>query len=113
MALIECGECNGKVSDKAASCPHCGAPVMQLADVVDTGDRLTTTQQTSKQLKEQVLWAYLVMFAGFLMALFAPVWLSAKGGNWTLSSMYYGGAVLLVGVAWQIANKIRIWWHHR
>ncbi len=26
MALIECGECGGQVSDKAQACPHCGAP---------------------------------------------------------------------------------------
>jgi antitoxin component YwqK of YwqJK toxin-antitoxin module len=26
MALIECSECNGKVSTKATSCPHCGLP---------------------------------------------------------------------------------------
>lgn len=27
MALIKCPECNGTVSDKASSCPQCGAPV--------------------------------------------------------------------------------------
>lgn len=27
MALIECYECHKQVSDKAAACPHCGAPV--------------------------------------------------------------------------------------
>jgi hypothetical protein len=27
MPLIECPECRGSVSDKAASCPHCGHPV--------------------------------------------------------------------------------------
>lgn len=27
MALIQCRECSGQVSDKAASCPHCGAPL--------------------------------------------------------------------------------------
>ena len=27
MALIKCPECNNDVSDKAASCPKCGAPV--------------------------------------------------------------------------------------
>lgn len=27
MALIECPECSGKVSDLALSCPHCGFPV--------------------------------------------------------------------------------------
>ncbi len=27
MSLIKCAECNGQVSDRAAACPHCGAPV--------------------------------------------------------------------------------------
>lgn len=27
MALINCIECNREVSDRAAACPHCGAPV--------------------------------------------------------------------------------------
>jgi DNA helicase-4 len=26
MALIDCPECSGKISDKAPSCPHCGLP---------------------------------------------------------------------------------------
>lgn len=112
MALIECGECHGDVSDKAASCPHCGAPVMQLAEVVDTGDRLTTTQQTSKQLKEQVLWAYLMMAVGVGMLVLMPLWLNAKGVAPTPYSYGTGGAILALGVLWQVVNKIRIWWHH-
>ena len=27
MAIIRCRECGNMVSDKAASCPHCGSPV--------------------------------------------------------------------------------------
>lgn len=27
MALIECSECGHQVSDKASSCPSCGAPI--------------------------------------------------------------------------------------
>jgi hypothetical protein len=27
MAMIKCGECGREVSDKASSCPNCGAPV--------------------------------------------------------------------------------------
>jgi hypothetical protein len=27
MALINCPECNGQVSDQAAMCPHCGYPI--------------------------------------------------------------------------------------
>jgi len=37
MALIKCSECQGKISDKAVTCPHCGSPVAKneeiLADV--------------------------------------------------------------------------------
>jgi DNA-directed RNA polymerase subunit RPC12/RpoP len=28
MALIKCSECGKDVSDKAASCPNCGAPLL-------------------------------------------------------------------------------------
>lgn len=28
MALINCSECSKEISDKASSCPHCGAPVL-------------------------------------------------------------------------------------
>jgi hypothetical protein len=34
MGLIKCSECQGMISDKAVTCPHCGAPVEEiLADV--------------------------------------------------------------------------------
>jgi hypothetical protein len=29
MALISCPECEGRVSDRAAACPHCGYPVRE------------------------------------------------------------------------------------
>ena len=29
MALIKCNECGNKVSDKALTCPNCGAPINQ------------------------------------------------------------------------------------
>lgn len=32
MALIICPECNGKVSDKASACPHCGYPINNTAN---------------------------------------------------------------------------------
>lgn len=28
MALIQCSECSAEISDKASSCPKCGAPVV-------------------------------------------------------------------------------------
>ena len=29
MALIQCPECKGEVSDQASSCPHCGYPLQK------------------------------------------------------------------------------------
>lgn len=29
MALIDCPECEKRISDKAASCPHCGYPLAE------------------------------------------------------------------------------------
>lgn len=28
MALIDCPECGGQVSDRAPTCPHCGVPIV-------------------------------------------------------------------------------------
>lgn len=33
MALINCPECGQSVSDKAPTCPHCGAPINMKVDV--------------------------------------------------------------------------------
>lgn len=39
MAIISCAECGGQVSDKAATCPHCGvvvAPIDAAKPLVET-----------------------------------------------------------------------------
>ncbi|SEW20242.1 hypothetical protein [[Clostridium] fimetarium] len=33
MAIIECSECHGKVSDKATKCPHCGNPISGIMNI--------------------------------------------------------------------------------
>ena len=37
MALIACPECEGRVSDRAAACPHCGYPVRASAAQTGSG----------------------------------------------------------------------------
>jgi RNA polymerase subunit RPABC4/transcription elongation factor Spt4 len=43
VALIRCPECSETVSDKAASCPHCGAPIRS-----DVGDRSNSPQSPAR-----------------------------------------------------------------
>lgn len=50
MALIECTECQKQISDKAATCPHCGAPAPSKAITAPDAtllDRKTTAKKTS------------------------------------------------------------------
>ena len=41
MALIQCDECGGKVSDRAAACPHCGTPPGVLVECYECGDKVS------------------------------------------------------------------------
>lgn len=45
MALINCQECNKQVSDKAASCPHCGAPIN--SKVSNRSERVKTSEDNA------------------------------------------------------------------
>jgi len=38
MALINCSECNKEISDKAALCPGCGAPINIMQDMKEKDD---------------------------------------------------------------------------
>ena len=40
MALIKCPECGREISDKATTCPHCGAPVNPARMVPVTFNRI-------------------------------------------------------------------------
>ncbi len=50
MALIKCAECGKEISNKAASCPHCGAPNMQPT---------LEPKQETKEAKDQAVLAKL------------------------------------------------------
>lgn len=104
MALINCSECKKEVSDRAAACPNCGAPIGVDRESVGSGvQHLTTTQGTSKALKLQTLLAVVTLIMGGV-----ALWLGQDLG-WDPAI----GAMLLAGGAiWYIAVRLRIWWHH-
>jgi uncharacterized membrane protein YvbJ len=106
MAMIECSECGKAVSDKAANCPGCGAPIATDREAYGSGvDHLTTTQGTSKRLKLQSVFAVLLMiFGGCMVYVTASVDASdpSMAGAW----------MFFIGLVWYIATRVRIWWHH-
>ena len=99
MALIQCPECSNTVSNTAAACPHCGAPV---------APPIATIQETSKRLKVHIFVAALFGWVG-------GVWLIVAWNTSAVSADSIGVALLLlvVGALWYFVTKIRIWWHHK
>jgi len=41
MALISCEECGKEVSDKAAACPNCGAPIASMVEEANAPKKVT------------------------------------------------------------------------
>ena len=56
MALINCPECNNKVSDAAPTCPKCGAPIAGAKEGKPAGVQRTTFQETAKRLSGLVFY---------------------------------------------------------
>jgi hypothetical protein len=46
MALINCTECNKEISDKAQTCPGCGAPVVVSAALVNAPSKASYNRST-------------------------------------------------------------------
>lgn len=73
MALINCNECGKEISDKAATCPNCGAPVEQMTpynEVISENKLNTnifTTDSTgfTKKKKGGCLKFFLIFFVAF------------------------------------------------
>jgi len=95
MAMIQCDECGDGVSNKAASCPNCGAPIQ--------GTSTQTTEDTSKKWKAHEAFAGILMGLGFLGC-------CAGGGSEqpALGAAAWGLAIL--GAAWGIIAKAGEWW---
>jgi hypothetical protein len=56
MAIIQCTECKGRISDKARSCPHCGCPAhaFNSADLDQHRDQETLASRQTRTPTERV-----------------------------------------------------------
>lgn len=78
MALTKCPECGHDVSDKAAACPYCGAPVVTMsppAPASQTAAPVSSTQATAPQASTRasgcMILAAVVIGIVILMAIFS------------------------------------------
>lgn len=89
MALRACSECSKEISDKAATCPHCGAPTTanSSADAA-VGDHFIAPQEVSE----------------FAALLFGPFYFFFKG--WFVSGIIYAIVTFLSGGLWWVFGPI-------
>lgn len=88
MALVDCSECGNQISDKAISCPHCGAPLENNSPHFQF-----TGQEPSAIDGERTVGA--VLWIGILLLPIVFVWMLLRKG-YSISSRVWGFAYLLV-----------------
>ncbi len=97
MALIHCEECAREVSDRAAACPHCGAPL----SAIERG--VVTTQATGKAPK-------IVQLVGLGFIIIGVV--SCVGQIGTGNDYKTSVWLNLIGFALWIGGRAAAWWRH-
>lgn len=95
MALISCKECNTDISDKAATCPKCGAPVKMPG--LKSGP-VVTTEQTGKKYKALQLAGAIMILAGVVSC----TALDPRSAGW----------LIIAGLLLYIGARIGAWWNH-
>lgn len=108
MALINCPDCESQVSNRAAACPKCGAPVAGASAAKAASARLTTTQQTSKRLKLHLIISFVLTSIGIF-------WVSVSVNSTNSGEDTSAIPVFLtfIGLVWIAVTRIRIWWNHK
>ena len=104
MALITCPDCENRISDQAASCPHCGRPVSAQSSM--KVGREKAIELTSKRLKLISICSVAAIVIGLVTVVSAV--------NAEASTVRPWGSFLFVaGLISYIVNRVRIYWHHR
>ena len=66
MTLVSCSECGKEVSDKATSCPNCGAPISGNSSVSLNPQSNVKVTRTGEKWEAI---GFLLMFVGLVMAI--------------------------------------------
>jgi zinc-ribbon domain len=65
MPLIRCFECGNEVSDRASSCPKCGAPVQHADAVVAPAPKRSAFWDPKTNLKRLAIWSGVLALVGW------------------------------------------------
>jgi len=90
MSLVHCGECGKEISDKAVTCPSCGAPFSKSRTVLPGIETMSAARRTPRRA-----W----LLAGLALTLIA-----AAPGLWRASASIRQAAGVAAAPKWVIDN---------
>lgn len=110
MAMTKCDECGHTISDRAAACVQCGAPVNDTRSGKESKSRhVQTIQATGKRYKGQQILAAITVILGVVIGIGGGNGASAGSNN---SAVSIGVALFLSGLAWFFLARFFAWWNH-
>jgi uncharacterized membrane protein YvbJ len=101
MALVSCTECGRDVSDKAAACVGCGAPI-GAAPVRAAVSGKVEVEATGRRYKNQMIMAVLMLLFGCVL-LFA---------NSSMGASVFGTLVALAGLLLWLKARFSAWYNN-
>ena len=103
MALINCPNCGKEISDKATSCIHCGAPLIETEQPISHQPTLNTTIESETPPPHYLLFSSintcLLIIVGFILGSYAIMFYSLIVGlplqflSMTVKKMWADGNV--------------------
>jgi Tfp pilus assembly protein PilZ/uncharacterized membrane protein YuzA (DUF378 family) len=104
MALINCPECNNKVSDAVPTCPKCSTPIAGAKEGKTAGVQLTIFQEAGKRLKIQKVFSLLLLFIGLFWSFRVVASIILQDGK--ISSIPF--ILVFLSLVWLIIISIRL-----
>ncbi|EHQ52168.1 MULTISPECIES: zinc-ribbon domain-containing protein [Ectothiorhodospira] len=137
MALIDCPECGRQVSDKAPTCPGCGAPIaLESAESTSWQDTVQeSVQPTPAQQEPEVdeewlrgeqeylaftdrvqrhrIMSVLLFFGGLSLGMGMKSFMGTSGDEGRALVFYIADIMVYAGIIWLFYNEARNLWYHR
>jgi hypothetical protein len=102
MTMITCNECGRAISDRAAACIGCGAPMVSHSQINLEPAPPTGLPPTRRQIRWRLLLAGLMLLVGVIAAHQAP-WLP----HYAQLVRSVATALILVGLVWLLITLVQ------
>ena len=107
MPLIHCYECEKEISDKAVSCPNCGAPRPVAIPPMPQPSASSTTTPSSEPVETAVeVISNIVGFRAIAFLLFIVSAATDKDFIWSVGIAWFIGSIIIIIIAGQFSG----WW---